>query len=128
MKHQAVDGQDQCEGAMLEARAGVATTPGWRGTPVTIDESERCFNSLATAATTGKTTLDQLVKTNSTLTSSIEELDVPNTQPTKEVASFLHEANKYKKGGQEINGRIGNPEKYFPNYKRDTWYDPYDLS
>ena len=101
-------------------------TPGGRGTPVKIDELEGCFDSLATAATTGKKKLDELVKTNSTLTSSITELAAMNTRLTKEVASLSQEVNKYKKWGQEINGQRVNQAKYFPNCKRDTWHDPDD--
>ena len=85
-----------------------------------------CFDILATTATTGKTMLNELVKTNSTLTSSISELAETNTQLTKEVASLSQEVKKYKKGVQEVNGRRVNPAKYCPNCKRDTWHDPDD--
>ena len=98
MKRQAAGVQDQFGGALLEACTGA--TPGSRGTSVTIDELEGCFYSLATASTTGKTILDELVKNNSTLTSSIAELDATNTRLTKEVANLSQEVNKYKKGGQ----------------------------
>ena len=54
MKRQAAGIKDQFGGAVLEARAGVASTPGGRGTPVTIDELEGGFYSLTTAANTGK--------------------------------------------------------------------------
>ena len=56
--------------------------------------------------------LDELVKTNSSLTSSIAELAETNTQLTKEVASLSQEVKKYKKGGQEINVRRVKPAKY----------------
>ena len=58
VKRQAEGGQDQFGGAVLEARVGGSATPGGRVTPVTIDELEGYFDSLATAATTGKTMLD----------------------------------------------------------------------
>ena len=67
--------------------------------------------------------LDELVKTNYTLTSSITELVATNTRLTKEVASLSQEVKKYKKGGQELNGRRVNPSKYCPNCKRETWYE-----
>ena len=124
VKRQAAGGQDQFGGAVLEARAGVASTPGGRGTPVTIDELEGCFDSLATAEITGKTTLDKLVETNYTLTSSITELAATNTRLTKEVVSLSQEINTYKQGVQKINGQIGKPAKYCPNFKRDTWNNP----
>ena len=79
MNHQASGGQDQFGRYVLEAGAGGAANPGRRGTPVTIYELEGCFDSLVTASTTGKTTLDELVNTNSTLTSSIAELSETNT-------------------------------------------------
>ena len=94
VKRQAAGRQEQFGRALLEARAGGAANPGGRGTFVTIDELEGCFDSLATAATTRKTTLDELVNTNSTLTSSITELATTNTQLTKEVVSLLQEAKK----------------------------------
>ena len=99
---------------MLGAGAGGSADPGRRGTHVKIDELEGCFYSLSMAATKGKTTLDEWVKTNSTLTSSIAELAVTNNRITKEVASLSQEMNKYEKGGQEINGRTGNSAKYCP--------------
>ena len=88
MKRQAAGGQDHFGGAVLEARAGGAATPGGIGTPVTMDELEGCFDSLAATASTGITTMDELVKTNSTLTSPISELAATNTRLTKEMASL----------------------------------------
>ena len=80
MNCQAAGVQDQFGGAVLEARAGGGSAiPGGRGTPVTIDELGGCFYRLAMAASTGKTKLDELVKTNSTLTSPIAELAATNT-------------------------------------------------
>ena len=70
--------------------------------------------------------LDELVKTNSTLTTSITQLTGTNTWLTKEVASLAQEVNKYKKGWQENKGRRGNPTKHCPNCKRDTWYEQDD--
>ena len=104
LNRQAAGRQDHFGGAVLGAGAGGAAAPGRRVRPVTIDELEGCFDILATEATTGKTTLDELVKTNSTLNSSITELATANTRITKEAASLSQEMNKYKTGGQEING------------------------
>ena len=124
MKRQAEGGQYQFGWAVLEARAGGSATPGGRVTPVTIDELEGYFDSLATAATTGKTMLDYLVKINSTLTSSIAELAATKTRLIKEVASLSQEVNKYNRGGQYLNDRRGYSDKYCPNCKRDTWHEP----
>ena len=70
---------------MLRAGAVGTAYPSGRGIPVTIDELEVCFYSLVTAATKGEITLDELFKTNYTLTSSIAALAATNTQLTKEV-------------------------------------------
>ena len=104
MERQAAGGKDRFVGAVLKAHAGRAATSGGIGTSVTIDELEGCFDSLETTETTGKIKLDELVKTNSTLTSSIAELAAKNTRLFKEVSSLSQEVNKYKKRGQEING------------------------
>ena len=100
MKHQAAGGRDQVGGALIREGAGGAADSGRGGTPITIDKLEGCFDSLDTAATTGEITLDELVKINSTLTSSIVELTATNNRLTKEVASLSQEVNEYKKGGQ----------------------------
>ena len=104
MERQAAGGKDRFVGAVLKAHAGRAATSGGIGTSVTIDELEGCFDSLETTETTGKIKLDELVKTKSTLTSSIAELAAENTRLFKEVSSLSQEVNKYKKRGQEING------------------------
>ena len=104
VKRQDAGGHDQFGRAVIRAGLGGATAPGGGGTPVTIDELEGCFDSLATAANKGKKTSDELVKANSPLTSSILELTATNTRLTKEVESLSQEVNKYKKGGQENNG------------------------
>ena len=115
MKCQAAVIQDQFGEAMIRAGAGGSAAPGGRGTPITIDELEGYFDIMATAETAGKTTLDELIKTNSNLTSSISELATTNTRLTKEVASLSRDVKKYKKGGQEINSRRVNPAKYCPH-------------
>ena len=102
MKRQAAGRQDQFGGAVLKTGAGGSAPPGGRETPVTIDESESCFDSLVTSAKRGKTTLGELVRTNSTLTSSIAELATRNTQITKKVAILSQEVNKYKKGVNKL--------------------------
>ena len=94
VKRQAASGRDQFGGSVLGAGTGGSADPGGGGTPVKIDELEGCFDSLYTDETTGKSTLDELVKSNSTLTSSIAELTMTNTRLTKEVASLYHEVKK----------------------------------
>ena len=126
VKRQDLGGHDKLGGDVLGAGAGGDAAPGRRGNPVKIDELEGCFYSLATAATTGKIMLDELVKTNSTLTPPIADLDTTNNRLTKEVAIVSQEVKKYKKGGQEVNDRRGKLAKYCPNCRRDTWHDPDD--
>ena len=109
VKLQDAGGQDQFVGDVLGAAIEGAAPLGGRGTPVTIDEFEVGFDSLATAETTGKITLYELVKTNFTLTSSIAKLSTTNTRLNKEVESLSQELNKYKKGGQEVNDQRGKP-------------------
>ena len=48
VKCQAAGGHDQFGGDVLGVVAGGDAAPGGRGTPVTIDELEGCFDSLAT--------------------------------------------------------------------------------
>ena len=79
VKRQAAGGRNHFGKAMLGAGAGVSAAPGRGVTPFTIDELEGCFEILATAATTGKATLDELVKANSTLTPFIANLTATNT-------------------------------------------------
>ena len=45
VKRQAAGGQKQFGRAVLKVRAGGAANPSRRGTPVTIDELEDCFDS-----------------------------------------------------------------------------------
>ena len=55
------------------------------------------------AETTGKKTLGELERDNSTLNSSISELSAMKTQLTNEVSSLSQEVDKYKKWGKYIN-------------------------
>ena len=59
---------------------GGAKPPAGRPYPVTLDELEGCFDSLAGAAVTGKETLDELVKSNATLAKAITALTETNSR------------------------------------------------
>ena len=59
-----------------------------------MDELEGCFNSLATAAVTGKDTLDVLIKTNAELSATIKT----QAEEIKSLAASLSSL-KNKKGG-----------------------------
>ena len=82
VNHHSAVRRDQFGGAVLRAGAGGSAAPGGGGTPVKIDEFKGFLYSLATAETTGKATLDELVKANSTLTLSITELTAMNNRLT----------------------------------------------
>ena len=99
VKRQAAGGRNQFGGAVLGVGAGGSADPGRGWTPVTMDELEGCFDSLATDANTEKATWDELVKANSSLTLSIVELTATKTRLNKKVQSLSQEVNKYKKGG-----------------------------
>ena len=98
--------------------------------PVTMDELEGCFDSLANAAVTGKDTLESLVNSNAALTATNAELS--NTIKTqaakiKSLASSLASIKTTKKGNGGGGGsKPKREQKWCPNCKRDTWHDPDD--
>ena len=97
------------------------TTP-----PVTLDDLEGCFDSLAAAAVTGNDVLEQLVKSNTTLTKTKYELSATVAKQAEEIKTLLATAkNKRANGGGGGNGKK-KEAKYCPNCKRDTWHDADD--
>ena len=85
-------------GGDVEQFVGVAIGSAGRGeepptgcpTPVTLDELEVCFDSLASAAVTGKETLDELVKSNASLTKKVATLTNSNSCLTKKVEALTN--------------------------------------
>ena len=123
---------------------GGAATSGARGTggcsgggaepptcclsPVTLDELEGCFDSLAGVAVTGKETLDELVKDNANLAKAITSLTETNSRLAKKVEHQAAELKKRGVGGFEDSGGVetrgGNKGSYCPNCKQTTWHTP----
>ena len=56
--------------------------------PVTLDKFEGCFDSLVTAAMTGKDQIEVLVKSNATLTKN--NTDLPDGQVTTTTTQAVH--------------------------------------
>ena len=90
--------------------------------PVTLGELEDCFDSLATAAVTGKDSIDSLVKSNALLTKTNAELSALVKSQAADIKSGGGgRRNRDKKAGGDKPRR---ESKYCPNCKRDTWHDP----
>ena len=93
-----------------------------------MDELEGCFDSLATAAVTGKDTLDVLIKTSAELSAIIKT----QAEEIKSLAASISSLKNKKGGDGGGNGRPKTKEwtkreqKYCPHCKRDTWHDPDD--
>ena len=77
-----------------------------------MEELEGCFDRLAGVVMTGKGVLEELVKSNASLTITIATLNDTNARLSKKV-EMLTEALAKKGGGRvEVPGR--EPEKYCP--------------
>ena len=90
--------------------------PAGRPTPATVEDLEGCFDSQAGVAVTGKGVLEELVKTNASLTITIATLTDSNARLAKNVETLTAVLAKKRGGGVEVPGR--EPGKYFPNCKR----------
>ena len=91
--------------------------------PVTLTELEDCFDSLATAAVTGKDSIDSLVKSNALLTKTNAELSALVKSQAADIKSGGGgRRNRDKKGADGDKPR--RVSKYCPHCKRDTWHDP----
>ena len=87
-----------------------------------MEDLEGYFDSLAGVAVTVKGVLEELVKSNASLTVTIATLTDTNTRLSKNVETL--KAALAKKGGDrgEVPGR--EPGKYFPKCKMETWHKP----
>ena len=94
--------------------------------PVTMDELEGCFDSLANAAVTGKDTLESLVNSNTVLTKTNAELSntiKAQAAEIKSLAASLASIKTNKKGNGGGGGSKPKKEaKWCPHCKRDTWH------
>ena len=87
-----------------------------------MEDLEGCFDSLAGVAVTGKGVLEELVKSNASLTITIVTLTDSNARLAKKVETLTAALDKKGGGGVEVPGR--QPGKYPPNCKRETWHNP----
>ena len=137
VKRMAADNLEQFGGAATGSACGTsggsgggAKPPAGLPSPVTLDELEGCFDSLAGAAVTGKETLDKLVKSNTTLAKAIAALTETNSHLAKKVEHQAAELTKRGGGGVKESGGIemrgGNKGSYCPNRKRTIWHTPYN--
>ena len=83
-----------------------------------MEDLEGCFDSLAGVAMTGKRVLEELVKSNASLTIIISTLTDSNTRFAKKVEILTEVLTKKRGGGVEVPGR--GTGKHCPNCKRET--------
>ena len=103
---------EQFGGAALGGASGGKEIPVGRPTPATVEDLEGYFESLVGVAVTGKGVLEEMVKSNASLTITIATLTDTNACLSKKV-EMLTEALAKKGGGRvEVPGR--EPEKYCP--------------
>ena len=96
--------------------------PAGRPTPATVEDLEGCFYSLAGVEVMGKGVLEELVKSNASLTITIATLTDSNARLAKKVETLTEELAK--KGGYEVEVPGRGPRNFFPNCKRETWHKP----
>ena len=89
--------------------------PAGRPTPDTVEDLEGCFESLVGVAVTGKGVLEELVKSNASITITIATLIDTNARLAKKVETLTAALAKKGGVGVEVPGR--EPGKYFPNAK-----------
>ena len=86
------------------AQANVANvTNAPKKEPVTLEELEGCFDSLATAAVTGKDSIESLLKNNTLLTKTNAELSAVIKAQAAEIKSLTSGG-----GGRRTRGNGGN--------------------
>ena len=97
-----------------------------RPTPVTLDELEGCFDSLASTVVTGKDMLDELAKSNVALTKTVSNLNDTNSCLMKKVEDLTNESKGKKNdvGGRGPELRNVKEVKYCYNCKRPAWHEP----
>ena len=107
---------EQFSGAALGGAVGGEEPPSGRPTPDNVKDLEGCFNILTGVAVTGNGVLEELVKSNASLTITISTLADSNARLTKKVETLTAALDKKGGGGLEVSGR--EPGKYCPNCKR----------
>ena len=87
-----------------------------------MEDLKGCFDSLAGIPVTCKGVLEELLKSNASLTITITTLTDTNSHPSKKVETLTAALAKTGGGGAEVPGR--EPGKYCPELKRETWHNP----
>ena len=77
---------------------------------------------LAGVAVTGKGVMEELVKSNASLTITIATLTDTNARLAKKVETLTEALAKKGGGGVEVLNR--GPGKHCPNCKREIWHNP----
>ena len=111
----------QARGEEAEQFGGAALGGAVRGkepragcpTPATVEDLEVCFDSLAGVAVTGKGVLEELVKSNTSLTITIATLAETNARLAKKVENLTDALAKKGGGGVEVPRR--GPGIHCPN-------------
>ena len=96
---------EQFGGTALGGAVRGKEPPAGRPTPATVEYLEGCFGSLTGVAVTGKGVLEELVKSNASLTISIATLTDSNVRLAKKVETLTEALAKKGGGGVEVPGR-----------------------
>ena len=83
-----------------------------------MKDLEGCFDSLVGVLVTGKGVLEEMVKSNASLTITIATLTDTKSRLSKKLETLTAVLAKKGGGGVEVPGR--EPGKYFPNCKREN--------
>ena len=113
---------EQFGGTALGGAVGGKELRDGHPTPATVEDLEGCLESLAGVAVTGKGVLEEMVKSNASLTITIATLTDTNARLAKNVENLTEALAKKGGGGVEVPGR--GTGKHFPNCKRETWHKP----
>ena len=116
----------------LTTQASVDSAP--KKEPVALEELEGCFDSLASAAMTGKDSIEALLKNNTLLTKTNTELSAVIKAQAAEIKSLTTvgrgRRNRGTEGGAGGDGtkpdKPSRLAKWCLHRKRDTWHDADD--
>ena len=93
LNHKGKGNVEQCGGLALAQKRDDPVGGRGRPTPVTMDDLKGCFESLATAAVTGKEHLADLVAVNLALTKVVVDLTNTNAYLMKNVESWTNNSD-----------------------------------
>ena len=112
-------------GAALGGADGEKEPPAGRPTPSTVEYLEGCFDDHTGVAVKSKGVLEEMLNSNASLTNTIFTLTDSNYRLSKNVKTLTAALAKKEGYGREVTGR--GPDKYCPNFRRETWHTPDDL-